>query len=345
LDLSEVQSRNAAKVFKQISDSWGDGAVNGVPLWPSDITDDGTPFEFSVAFEKHQTEIRMLFESQTQAALSNASTWEAGIRFGESMRDSGMADLSLFERVRHLFTPSGDPIRFSLWHGAVLRDGRSHLFKAYLNPEIEGPTQAHGLVDSALERLDLRAAREFVHRCIRQSPSDTRIPYFSLDLERRESARVKIYFAAKTESRVTQLFAGGNGIEPDHYLARLRALTGGERFYETRPVLVCASFRAGAAAPELTMHVPVRSFARDDDEAADRVTTILGTPDGERMRRAIQAVSNRPVTSTRGVLTYASLRQSGDALRVTVYLAPQLYTSTDASSSGTHAINRNLTRM
>ncbi len=44
-----AQTRLAEAVFRALSASWGGEAIQAPPRWPSDITDDHTPFEFSLA--------------------------------------------------------------------------------------------------------------------------------------------------------------------------------------------------------------------------------------------------------------------------------------------------------
>ncbi len=44
------QVEKASQLFDLLTESYSFFPLGGAPLWPSDITDDGTPFEFSVAF-------------------------------------------------------------------------------------------------------------------------------------------------------------------------------------------------------------------------------------------------------------------------------------------------------
>jgi DMATS type aromatic prenyltransferase len=337
LTVTASQRRAAVQLFEEISFSWGDWAVGTTPLWSSDITDDGTPFEFSVAFESDRHELRMLFESQ-ERPLTNRSSWDAGVAFGERLRTTNRADLTLFDRVSDLFAPATrEAARFSLWHAAVLRD-EACLYKVYFNPELEGPARAAGRVDTALERLGLNGARKFVSACMAKAPYKTRLPYFSLDLEHPDAARAKVYLATESAAHAAAIVAETGSLDPSACSDWLSSLVGQDDPKQRRPVLVCAVFRQGSAPPDVTVHIPIRCFTDNDAEAAERLTSVLSELDVARLRRAMEAVSGRAAETTQGVLTYASLRQTAAALRVTGYLAPQLYTAPVAASSGTHTV-------
>jgi DMATS type aromatic prenyltransferase len=337
LAVPQAQRREATALFEEISHSWGDWAVGDAPHWPSDITDDGTPFEFSVAFERNRFELRMLFESQS-LPFTSRSSWDAGVSFCERLRKSGAADLSLFDRVSDLFAPTTQTVdRFSLWHAAVLRD-QARLYKVYFNPEIEDPTKAPQRVDVALDRIGLPAARRFIKTCVTGLPFVTRLPYFSIDLERPESARAKIYLSADSAAHAAAIVAETGGLDPATCASWLESLVGDEQPQRKRPILVCVAYRHGLATPDVTVHVPIRCFADNDSDAAERLVGVLSATEIPRLRRVLEAVSGHAPASTCGVLTYASMRLSAGALRVTGYLAPQLYASPIAGISGTHSV-------
>src|SRR5687767_4011385 len=52
------------EMFQSLTSHWSNKIIENYPLWLSDIADDYTPFEFSVAFEGNQPELRILFEAQ-----------------------------------------------------------------------------------------------------------------------------------------------------------------------------------------------------------------------------------------------------------------------------------------
>jgi hypothetical protein len=343
LELTSAHASAAAALFDLVSWPWGDCIAGATPIWTNDITDDCTPFELSVSFRGEHTDLRMLFESQMWP-LSPTSTWQAGLDFGKRLRAAGKADLTLFERVCDLFAPrSAESQRFLLWHAAVLRDDGPPLFKAYLNPEIHGGPAASLLIERALKDLELAEAWQFVAARLRGTdPEATRIPYFSLDLEDPKSARAKIYITADSSASVERLLDGSERSIAVAAKTWLKTLTGSEGPYRARPMLVCLAFRRGAASPDVTLHVPIRGYVQDDEEAASRVSTLLNQRNVQRLECAMEAVSGRPLSAGRGALTYASLQAPASSPRVTVYLAPEIHSSPRAPQqpSGTHALAR-----
>src|SRR6478609_1375793 len=251
LNVPDLQRHRALNLFESISASWGDWRLLDAPSWPSDITDDGSPFEFSAAFEQGHFELRMLFESQG-AVPTHCSTWDAGIAFSERLAALGQADVRGFNLVKDLFTPSMfRPERFLLWHATVLRD-QSSLHKVYFNPELAGPINAAARVDEALERLQLPAARRFLEGCTTRLPFSPRVPYFSIDLEAPEVARAKIYLSAESSDEAIAIVREAGGLEPSTCSAWLEQLLGDVEPRAARPLLICTSFRRGARQPDVT---------------------------------------------------------------------------------------------
>jgi DMATS type aromatic prenyltransferase len=333
LHLSEALSAQALDVFALMSGVWGDWEVGDSPRWPNDISDDGTPFEFSASFDGGAPRLRMLVESQSER-ISRISSWEAGIALGERLKARGRADLDLFERVRDLFVPhTGAQGRFSLWHAAVIEEGQPVLFKAYLNPCLFGLGSAPYVVEQALHRLGFAQAWSFVKDRLASDPS-AEIRYFSVDLVERDSARVKVYLGCSdSATAVDRLIAGAHNIQPNDAQHWLAALTASQGPFVARPILSCFSFRREQRTPDVTVHVPIRCYVKHDAEALTRVSALLTPADADRLSAALNAVSERPLNVGRGLLTYASLRREGDATRVTVYLAPEAYSITSRRPS------------
>jgi DMATS type aromatic prenyltransferase len=343
LDLSEPLTTQALDVFALMSEGWADWAVGDSPAWPNDISDDGTPFEFSASFDGTVPRLRMLAESQAEP-ISKVSSWAAGLAFGQRLQARGLADLTLFEEVQDLFVPlAGARSRFSLWHAAVLEEGRPALFKAYVNPCLFGMGSAPYVVEQALRRLGYDEAWAFLEERLAHNPS-AEVRYFSVDLETPEAARVKVYVGcAESAQAVDQLISGASNRQPEDAQRWLRTLTASQGPFDARPILSCFSFRRRLATPDVTVHVPIRCYVKHDAEALSRVSTMMSAADARRLSRALTAVSERPLNVGRGLLTYASLRREASAVRVTVYVAPEAYSITSRrpslpapSDSGVH---------
>ena len=148
------QSEKATQLFDLLTESFSFFPLGAAPLWPSDITDDGTPFEFSVAFSGGEPSVRILAEAQ-RPPFNHESAWQAALAVNERLSTLPGVDLERFAKIAALFEPQvGTPARFGLWHAGELRRDGSLAFKAYLNPRVAGADHAPALVREALECLD-----------------------------------------------------------------------------------------------------------------------------------------------------------------------------------------------
>jgi hypothetical protein len=331
LELPERETEDALSVFRLVSEPWGRLPIGAAPAWENDLTDDGTPFEFSVGFEAGRPELRMLFESQLDAGkLTQHSSWHAGIALQARLRARGLCETKQFEQVAPLFAPAPEYLpRFALWHAAVLRD-RGPLFKCYLNPEVVGVDRSRPLAAAAFGRLGLGASWPFVESRLRP---DTRLPYLSLDLVADSSARVKVYLTASHVDEVEELLLGCTNYEPRQTRSWFAQLVGSEGPYTARPILVCYSFRPGDTAPNATVHIPIRSYVSSDEVALTRTIPLLAGANARQLTRALTELATRPLSRSSGVLTYVSLRIVEGRPRVTTYLAPRAYALADEGQS------------
>lgn len=333
--------RGATSLFDLLVESWGERAVGEEPPWPNDICDDGTPFELSLAFDGGRPLLRMLVEPQ-KAPFGARSSWEAGLDLCQRLRDTGLGDTAAFDRVVDLFEPpSAHRGHFALWFAGVVGPSGDRLVKAYMNPQIHGAEEAPGVLRQALERLDMSQAWPHLEPFLSGPGASARVPYFSVDLAPREEGRVKVYLARSGSAHeVDRIASTSASIGEGDATAWLEHLTGSSGPYDGRPILTCLSFRRHEPRPGATVHVPIRCYARDDGQAVDRVTELLNGENASRLRAGAEAVGRRPLSAGAGVLTYASVRREPGGLRVTVYLAPELYapaTAQDESLASTTA--------
>jgi len=314
------------QVLRCLSEPWSAWPMGDVPAWPTDICDDGTPFEFSFAFDRRGASVRILVESQ-QAPIGPFSSWNAGLRLNDKLAAWPGVDLRSFEKVRDLFAPQeGLPIRFSLWHAAGVSPEGNTSFKIYLNPQVRGPGAAMGLLRTALQRLGLPDAAEFIEKRVRAAPGVVPL-YFSLDLSTQPGARVKVYLAHEG--------AGAQGLEralegcrdylPGDAERWIRGITGMGGPFERRPLLTCFAFSSEAAAPRATVHVPVRCYSSSDAASLERALRFLDRRQGELLESALARMAPRPLEAGPGLLSYVSFRREGDDLRFTTYFAPEAY--------------------
>jgi DMATS type aromatic prenyltransferase len=331
LELSRRLSEEAANVFRLLSHSWSSWPLGPGPAWRNDITDDGTPFEFSIAFDGGAPKLRMLVEAQNRT-MTLMSSWAEGLSLNQRLRRRSNVDLARFDRVRDLFAPvEGVPARCALWHAAVLDPPFGTMYKLYLNPQIRGPGHAIDTTTEALARLDMGRAADFL--LSRVKSSRTQIAYLSVDLSTPPAGRVKVYLAhpgitaeeIECELDGTHNYASGDGKR------WIRQLTGTNGPFDGRPILTCLSFTANTAIPTATLHVPIRHYTCHDGHSAERACKLLGAPDSKTLRSALNRFACRPLDAGRSLLTYVSLRRTGTGHNVTIYLAPEAFAVTPSS--------------
>ena len=321
LDLSPAQTDRARQLFDLLTAPWSSWRAGHAPPWPNDISDDGSPFEFSLAFAPEATEVRFLVESQRRP-ITVSSSFDAGLQLNQRLRAEG-ADLALFEAVQSGFVPGVEPLRFSLWHAAVLRPSGSTTFKAYLNPRAAGAGAVEQTLAQAMLRAGLAAAWASFRARLAAANHLPEFKYFSVDLQEPGVARVKVYFSLRSTelSAVVRCSREIAGMDPSHELSILMD----DLDDAPRPILLCCAFTKNSACPELTLHVPIRWAVPHDEEAVRRVSQLVTAAEAQQLRRAAQAIAGRPLEAGRGLLTYASFRRDTAGLRVTVYLSPELY--------------------
>jgi len=331
----------SVELFDTFADSWGDWEPQYAPAWASDITDDGSPFELSVAFGGKQPELRILAERQRRA-LNAESNWQSGLELNTHIAQRYGAHLAEFERVRELFVPRSEVcVRFSMWHAAVLRTAtEAPAFKIYVNPQVRGADAARGLCERALLRLGFDAAAEQLALADRGS----QFVYFSLDLSAHD-ARVKVYTAhpgkdARDVEHAVERMTGHVPGGPGALASVIEALIGSRGALTQRAVQTCFAYRAGVEQPEVTTYVPMRAYVDDDADAIARAARLMRRQDAERLRDIAHAVAERPLELGRGLLTYIGVREHRDHRRITAYLSPQVYAIASPrrrAASGTYA--------
>lgn len=323
-------------LFSELLTPWGNRPIGASMPWRSDIGEEGTPYEFSLALSDGVPEVRIMVEAQGEEGTLRANrdaAYEAVVRLA---RKFGLS-LDRFEAIQDLFLPE-DPVgRYVLWHAAVVRPNKPLFMKLYLNPKVHGEAFAPAIVEEALDRLGFASAwPSVVAACKRGSAKDT-LKYFSLDLTPGDTGRVKIYVYhhdARAED-IEAVASLARTYTPGAVTAFCKAITGEKGIFPGAPLASCLTFTRNDSRPEVTStYVPFLGHVTNDLEASDRIRRFLEERGGDvrNFDRALGAVSTRSLIQRAGMLSYASLRNGDGPPRVTVYLNPELYANSTHSS-------------
>ncbi|MBN1207150.1 MAG: hypothetical protein JXB05_19855 [Myxococcaceae bacterium] len=326
---TSADTQKVQRYFTFMASPWGTRRIGESSPWKSDITDDHTPFELSLALEADRPEIRFLIEAQNSATTLQSS-WDDGLALNQRLNQEFGVPLERFEQVKDLFEPRNPQARFSLWHAFCLKpDGRAEI-KLYLNPQARGPEHANALVKEALARLGFANAWRFLSEVVMRRGAKDYLHYFSLDLSGQKVSRVKIYIAHRDAGPADLEYAMSQAKEylPGEVQAFCRAIQGEDECYSApRSTETCWAFTSDddARPYSATMHCPIRCYADNDRDALRRIRTVLDPKSHAVLDRAVWALANRPLDAGVGLIQWASMRREDGHVRTTFYLATEAY--------------------
>jgi DMATS type aromatic prenyltransferase len=308
---------------------WGDAQVPENAPYASNIGDDHSPFEYSLAFDPAGVELRLLFEAQANPP-SAANNQRAALSLNRQLAERYAVNMRRFDLIQDLFLGAPATGSFSLWHAVSLNPGRAPAFKLYLNPQTQGVQQALPVVEEAFRRLGFSdEAMDCVRRALPRSGLDE-LSYFSLDLSDKPEARVKVYVAHPHIS--AQDMDAVFSVCPQHRAGDVidycESMLNAHGPFTEKPLMSCLSFVSGRERPAtMTLHLPIAHYVESDQVTADRVTKFLRRHglDHAAYRRALAAVARRPLADGTGIQSYASYRREKAGLRLTTYLSPELF--------------------
>ncbi|NIH88370.1 tryptophan dimethylallyltransferase family protein [Amycolatopsis granulosa] len=318
-------------VLRDLLDAAGRRPLGEPPLWPSDVADDATPVEFSLAFDEGGNRaVRILGETLPERPGPVANI-EAAKRFLNRMAQRFDLSMDRFRAVEDLFLSEAPQGKFALWFSVILRPGRPPALKVYFNPQVRGRCAAPGLVEEALRRLGLTDAHDTVARHATLRGEADQLSFFALDLDDGPLSRVKLYIShdsadAATVERAARAVEGADPLAVREFLA---TVGGGTGPYTGRPLVSSYSFveAYGGRPGNYSLYLPIRDYVPDDAVARDRVLAHFrraGLPAGE-LDRAIRAVTSRPAADGVGLIAHVSLRLGGFGSGATVYLSSEAY--------------------
>lgn len=328
--------------WRRFVGSFADERIPSMAPWYSGISDDSSPYEFSLVLDPDAPELRVLWESQGASGDPRAKRNAAMQTHARLCRDTGLRS-ERFAAIADLFLPPAPQGTFVLWHAARLWPTGQPELKAYLNPQVRGSAKSATLVQQALGRLGLSDAWPFVTRAMSRGPALDEVRYFSLDMSDDDTARIKVYVYHHdpTPEVLANAAATSPFAAPDRVVSFFDRISAGRPAAPGFAPATCLSFvqGRGSAPVAATLHVPIRAYVRDDLEACDRIAALAGAgpharagemrlldaPSAAQHRRVAMAISCRPLESGVGLTSYVSLRSQHDGERVTCYLSTELF--------------------
>jgi len=321
----ENNIKEAQQVFDLMSGPWSEYSCK--IKWDNNLTDDASPFEYSVTFKGSKTTpiIRFLIEPQ-EFPLNKQSNWKAGLALKERLKKLPNVDVSNLNKIQNIFSPpttQNIQSHFSIWYAAVLEPNNPQI-KVYLNPQIRGEKSAPELVKNAFVALNSEYAWKFISDRLSLSKNPSKMLYFSLDLSAGDKARTKVYIANKSLKDVEAQLQGCLHYVPGSASKWVKTLTNQDSF-DKKPILITYNFTSEHDRPIPTIHTPIRSYTKNDEMAVERLNEFLSPEQIKTLKSIITLISEASLKDEKA-LTYVSLRPSADGqLDVTCYIAPCIY--------------------
>ncbi|CAI7615252.1 unnamed protein product [Penicillium crustosum] len=332
------------KLLHALRFSGGEWCQNAIPqklntsAWVSDVSNDHSPFEYSLALSQATgaTELRFLIEAQPKEN-SLAALQERTSRLTDDIAtEYGPTKVSLdrLNLVQDLFLPSGAEGNLASWH-SFATSNTLEKWKIYLNPLATGRQNAFKVTREALERLGLASSWKLLESIM---TGDDYPIYFSLGLSPNpEDAEVKVY-VAHCGASATQIAQKHVKMDPNSSVRAIELfysiMAGGSLGpYRGKPGLSCFHFKnKDPSRPAArTVLYPMDSYAVNDAEAQQRIEMYMDAISApqlyrERYRNAISAVQRRPLEAGRGIHSWVSMKEKLDGTRSnTFYLSAELY--------------------
>jgi DMATS type aromatic prenyltransferase len=318
------------EIFRSISTSWGDRKVGEISTWQSDVSDDGAPFEFSLALDSEKVELRVLVEAQGSNP-DLQSNWQAGLKLNQQLAEKYNVSLDRFDRIADLFSPTNPEAKFSMWHAVCFSPDKEPSFKLYLNLQSQAKSKAAAIVEESLVRLGFTHAWPTLAETVAQrGPDKDEFVYFSLDLAAHDLARVKVYVRhhdATPAELESALSAARNYISGDA-IEFCQAMAPGQNSFSAKPAISCFSLIEGDDSDPSsgTLYLPMSNYAHDDRVVCDRLDLYFiehGLP-VSIYQSAIRSLATRSLEEGIGMHSYTSLRREQQQRRIGIYMNPEV---------------------
>jgi DMATS type aromatic prenyltransferase len=327
----EATNEDPAVLLTELLGPAGCRPLSERPRYRCDVADDGTPVEFSLAFDDDGgLAVRVLGEAGSEKPGQHPDI-AAGKRFLERASKRFQFCLDRFAAVADLFLPERPRGAFAAWFSIILRPRERPRLKAYFNPEVRGRHRAPELVAEGFRRLGLDDAYEIAARHALCRGARDRLSFFAVDLDESPLSRVKLYIAhedacsADAERAATAV----DGADPLRVRELCEVVGGGTGPFTGRPLVSSYSFvEAEPAGPgTYSLYLPVRDYVPDDEVARERVVAFLARHGigADRLDAALRAVTARPLRAGAGLLAHVSVRLGPFGAGTTIYLSSEAY--------------------
>ncbi len=342
----ESKTAEAIEIFRAMTTSWGDRKIQENSGWQSNVSDDGAPFEFSIAFKDERAELRILLEAQG-AKPNLQSNWQAGLNLNNYLAERYQVSLDRFGQIEDLFVPTNLDASFSIWHSVCIYLDKEPSFKIYLNPQAQNESRAAATCEESLVRLGFpRAWSNLAEIAAKRGPEKDKFAYFSLDLASHSEARVKIYLrhyeitvdVLEEVLSLAQNYVVGDAAE------FCKALTPQQSLFTSKPIVSCFSFIEGNdERPAIgTLYIPIGYYVANDGIVVDRLNRyfIQQNLPASIYTKSIQAFSTRSLDSGCGMHSHISMRREQQKCRLVIYLNPEVnsvrsfYSATNTITTG-----------
>jgi DMATS type aromatic prenyltransferase len=342
------KTAQAIEIFRGMTLSWGDRKIGTKSLWQSDVSDDGSPFEFSIAFKGDRTELRILLEAQgTEPTIK--SNWEAGLKLNQYLAEHFDVSLDRFKKIEDLYVPTNPDAKLAIWHSVCFYPDQEPSFKIYLNPQAQVKSRAAAVVEESLVRLDFSHAwSNLAEIAAQRGPDKDEFVYFSLDLYSHAQARAKVYlrhYDATPADLEKALSVAKNYVAGDA-TEFCRVMADGQSSFSAKPAITCFSLISGddATPSSGTMYLPISNYASNDLTVRNSITHCLGRYNlpVSIYDSVLQAFAARPLASGIGMQSYISLRREQTQQRVSIYLNPEIQAVLPPRTTVTLQSNRSL---
>lgn len=319
------------EVLHQLIEPWGRERIGTRPRQPSHIADDGSPFEFSVAFSRSGAEVQVYVEPRGDDPGPRENQ-RHGVALLNAIAERHELSLARLQLVQDLFFPADPEGPFGIWIGASAAPDRAPAFKVYLNPLVRGRARAFDVIDEAAARLGFAKPWRLVSSSLaRGTLRQDDIGILSLDLSSAPEARMKLY--------IRHHHAVLSDVKAIASLARDYRADDLARFYSTiaetegpflaRPPQTELSFidPSSDRPDSVTLEFPIESHVDDDEQARQRVSRCLSSFDIPSLpyERAVRAFATRPLELRKGIHAHVTLRRIHDEPRVGIYFASEAY--------------------